>query len=45
MISWVEDTSTIEYDEKKEFPKYQQNQQDVIKLIFLLNITSRIIAQ
>jgi hypothetical protein len=31
MISWAEDTSDVENDKKKEFPKYQQNQQDVIK--------------
>jgi hypothetical protein len=30
-ISWAEDTSDVDNDEKKEFPKYQQNQQDVIK--------------
>jgi hypothetical protein len=30
-ISWAEDTSDVENHEKKEFPKYQQNQQDVIK--------------
>jgi len=31
MISWAEDTRGVEYHKKKEFPKYQQNQQDVIK--------------
>jgi hypothetical protein len=31
MISWAEDTSDGGNHEKKEFPKYQQNQQDVIK--------------
>jgi hypothetical protein len=31
MISWAEDTGGALYHEKKEFPKYQQNQQDVLK--------------
>jgi hypothetical protein len=30
-ISWAEDTSDVDNDKKKLFPKYQQNQQDVIK--------------